>query len=408
MKRLFRPLCVMLGALLTMTSCLSNNDDDTTVYGDMAITAITLGTLNRYTHSTSSSGNDTIIKTTLTGSAYNMVIDQNTYRIYNQDLFPSGTDLAHVTISSVSTLNNAVVTLKSPTSDSIRIISSSDSIDFTTPRVLRVYPSDMSGYRDYTVTLLASENTGLTFEWKKLDIRTDLQGWTDKYLVAFGDSVCLVDQNVVAKDSCAFRLNGTAIERSEDLASWTTVGSAALKQLLGFGTKGLFAMGTDGKLKISEDDGATWQDETLDEDTSLLPVTDMAMTAWNYEPLDSTDYLLMVGNDLQNKVRVWRKIHQYGGPTKGGKWVYMSVDTNNPYLLPLQQHLSLTYYNGIVLALGSTKVMYQSTDQGVTWKKSSLYALPSDVQGSIVNMVADSQNRLWLISDTGEVWIGKK
>ena len=65
MKKLFKPLCVMLGALVTMTSCLGNGDDDTTVYSDMAITAFTLGTLNRYTHSTSSdTGNDTIIKST--------------------------------------------------------------------------------------------------------------------------------------------------------------------------------------------------------------------------------------------------------------------------------------------------------------------------------------------------------
>ena len=409
MKRLFEPLCVMLGAMLTLTSCLGNDDSDTTVYSDTAITAITLGTLNRYTHTTSTdTGNDTIIKSTLTGSAYDMVIDQYGYRIYNKDLFPSGTDLAHVTISSISTVNNGIVTIKSLTSDSVRVISTSDSLDFTSPRVFRVYSSDLEKYRDYTVSLTIDENSGLTFEWQKQDIRSDLQGWTAKHLVAFGDSVQLVDENIVTNDSCAFRLNGTNIEYSEDLVEWTVKGSASLRQLLGMGTKGLFAMNSDGNIVMSEDNGASWQNEQLDEAASLLPFTDMAMTVWDYAPLDSTDYLLLVGNDQQNNVRVWRKIYQYGGPTKGGKWVYMPVDLNNPYVLPLQQNLSLVYYNNVVLALGSNKVVYQSADQGITWKESSKYALPSGLQGTIVSMAADSQNRLWLLTDAGELWIGKK
>lgn len=409
MKKVFKPLCVMLSALVTMTSCLGNSDEDTTVYSDMAISAFTLGTLNRYTHSTSSdTGNDTIIKSTLTGSNYNMAIDQNTYRIYNQDLLPSGTDVAHVTISNVSTVNNAIVTLKSLTSDSIRFFSTSDSIDFTTPRVFRVFPTDMVGYRDYTVSLLVDENAGLSFEWKKVDTRDDLQGWTSDHLVTFGDSVRLVDQNVVTSNDCAYRLNGTNVERSEDLENWFTMGTAALKQLVGVGTKSLFALGADGMMKRSEDNGATWLDETLDEDAALLPASDIAMTVWNYTPLDSTDYLLMVGNDAQSQVRVWRKISQYGGVAKGGKWVYMPVDLNNPYALPVQQHLSLTYYNNVVLALGSDKVVYQSADQGITWKASSTYALPSGLQGTVMSLAADSQNRLWLVTDAGEVWLGKK
>ena len=86
----------------------------------------------------------------------------------------------------------------------------------------------------------------------------------------------------------------------------------------------------------------------------------------------------------------------------------MPVDLNNPYALPVQQHLSLTYYNNMVLALGSDKVIYQSADQGITWKESSTYALPSGLQGTVMSLAADSQNRLWLVTDAGEVWLGKK
>ena len=409
MKKYTKALCVMLGAVLTLTSCLGSSDDETTVYNDMAITAIKLGTLNRYTTSTSSStGNDTIIKTTITGSNYNMTIDQLGSRIYNHDLLPSGIDLKHVVISSISTKNNGIVTIKSPTSDSIRIFSTSDSIDFSFPRVFRVFSSDLEGHRDYTVELSIDENANLSFEWKKMDTRADLAGWTDKHLVAFGDSVCLVDRQVVANDSYAFRLNGSDVERSGDLVNWTTMGTDNLKLLLGMGTKGLYALSSDGRMKRSADQGATWQEETLDEDASLLPVSDVAMTAFNYTPVDSTDYLLMAGIDANGEMRIWRKISQYGGPTKGGKWVYMPIDQTNTFVLPLLKQLSMTYYNDKVLALGSDKTIYESRDQGITWRASTTYKIPAALTGDVMTMIADSKNRLWLVTETGELWRGVK
>ena len=96
--------------------------------------------------------------------------------------------------------------------------------------------------------------------------------------------------------------------------------SASLSILLGTATTELFALGTDGKMKRSEDNGVTWQDETLDEDVSLLPVSQIAMTHWNYSPIDSTDYVLMAGTNQQGDVCLWRKVSQYGGDSKGGQW----------------------------------------------------------------------------------------
>lgn len=409
MKRIFNALYVLLGALLTLTSCLGSSDEDAAVYSDMAITAITLGTLNRYTETTSSTtGNDTIIKSTMTGSAFNMTIDQIGSRIYNHDLLPSGTDLKHVLISSITTKNNGIVTIKSQTSDSIRIYSSSDSIDLSVPRVFRVFSSDLQGYRDYMVELKINANSGMSFEWKKLETRTDLAGWTDKHLVAFGDSVSLVNGNMVTSVGCAYRLNGTTIERSENMVLWSTMGTDNLNRLLGTDAKEVYALSTDNKLKCSIDEGATWQDETLDEDASLLPVSDVAMTAFDYSPIDSASYLLMVGTDANGQMRIWRKICQHGGSAQGGKWVYMVTDQTNTFVLPLLQNPSLTYYNGKVLALGSDKVIYETRDQGITWRESTIYKIPASLTGSRVTMVADSQERLWLVTDTGELWRGTK
>lgn len=409
MKKIFNALYVMLAALLTLTSCLGSSEDETVLYSDMAITAITLGTLNKYTETTSSTtGNDTIIKSTMTGSAFSMTIDQLGNRIYNQDLLPLGTDLKHVLISSISTKNNGIVTIKSPTSDSIRIFSTTDSIDLSYPRVFRVFSSNLEDYRDYTVELKIDETSNLSFGWKKMDTRADLAGWSDKHLVAFGDSVCLVDCQVVAKDSYAFRLNGTSIEYSDDMTNWAVMGSDNLKQLLGMGTKGLFALSNDGKMKRSDDNGATWQEETLDEAATLLPVSDVAMTSFDYAPIDSADFLLMVGTDAAGQMQVWRKINQYGGPIKGGKWVYMPVDNTNTFVLPQLKQLSMAYYNGRILVLGNDNIIYESRDQGITWFASTTYTRPASLTGSYVTMASDSKNRLWLVTDTGELWRGMK
>ena len=107
MKRVFRNLGVLLMAPIMLTSCLGDGDtEETTLYSDVAITSFTLGTLNRDTHTTSSTtGNDTIIRTTLTGSDYKMTIDQLGHQIFNQTPLPQGTDIKHV-ICTVTSKNN--------------------------------------------------------------------------------------------------------------------------------------------------------------------------------------------------------------------------------------------------------------------------------------------------------------
>ena len=84
----------------------------------------------------------------------------------------------------------------------------------------------------------------------------------------------------------------------------------------------------------------------------------------------------------------------------------MPVDGNNPYALPRQDYLSITYYNNNVLAVGSNMKLYQSRDQGITWKTSSTYALPSQIGGTRATIAADKLERLWLVTDNGEVWMG--
>lgn len=439
MKRMFWMLGVLLSALAALTSCLGG-DEETTVYSDTAITEVTLGTLNRYISGTSANtGNDTVVKSTLTGSSYKLTIDQLAHTIYNRDALPVGTDVEHVVLSTVSTKNSGVVVLKSLISDSLQYITTTDSIDFTKPRTLRVYSSDGTAYRDYTMTLTVSTTTGTTFGWQKVAERNELKGWADKHLVAFGDTVALVDDGIISVSDNRTMDGQPALVRLDkegcmEFASslqgvWKAVAvKVPVSRLIGATEHEIFAIGTDGRLKVCtsdlsellsftegaqwalQADNTLWRDEALDDEASLLPTSDIAMTSWSYAPADSTDYVLLAGScDADDtNATLWRKLSRYHRPgmVTEGQWAYMPIDSENHYTLPRQEGLSIVCYEGVVLAVGSNKEMLLSRDQGISWKTSTTYALPSQLQGSRVTMAADTKGRLWLVTDAGELWMG--
>ena len=111
MRRIFIPFVLLLAALFVFASCLNSDDNDVVYYDDTAITSFSLGTMNRYVHTKSSTGADSVYKTTYSGSNYAFYIDQLTCEIYNVDSLPKGTDAAHV-ITTISTKNGGTAVWK--------------------------------------------------------------------------------------------------------------------------------------------------------------------------------------------------------------------------------------------------------------------------------------------------------
>ena len=372
MSRLFLRFLAVMAAVATMASCLKDNDDETSYTNDAAITQFTLGTLNRYTHSQTTAGNDTIIKSTIAGSNYKMTINHQLGIIYNNDELPVGTDVKHV-VCTVTAKGSGMVAIQSATSDSLKWYSTTDSIDFSTLRIFRVYAPDGSGHRDYAVQVNVSSSTGTTFAWQKA-ADLDLPDAAAMRLVATADSV-----TVQLRDSI--------------------VGASTAEQ---------YMLTADGRLMASADGGKTWTAEQLDDDAAMLPAAGQAdCVSWPYFTADNTDYVLLVGTPLQDDVpymRVWRKIAPYQG---GGQWVSMPVDESNHYPLPRQQHIALARYQGYVVAVGSDAVVRQSRDQGITWRTmGSNYALPQSLTGTVVSLASDEQDRLWMLTSTGQLWQG--
>lgn len=379
MKRHYILPFVVFCVLTLCTSCLKGNDAEVGYYNDTAISAFSLGTLNQYKHTTSSKGEDSVYVETVTGSDYHFCIDQLHRRIYNPDSLPVGTDVAHV-ICSLSTYNNGIPFFESVTyPDSLTYYSSSDSIDFSQPRKVRVYAYSADAYSTYTVTINVHQQEGDDFSWTAM---TALSGQAQQ---AFAD-----------------RDKG----REEALA-------AGMKQLIGHSTTELYALSLDNRLMVSADEGQTWTADRLDDDPSLLPTENIACVCYPYSTSAYTDYVLLIGS-RDGECRTWHKIIDYAPTTTAvNQWAFMEeVDNNLTRRLPSMVGLSLVRYDNKVLAFGlngQRLEVYESKDSGLTWNESTAYALPDGLAASSpIDVVVDADYCLWIVQDaTGQIWRGR-
>ena len=365
---------MMLTGAVLMTSCLKDDDNDTTqYYNNTAISQFKLSCVNRYVHTTSSKGADSVYKKTLSDPVV-FTIDQAQHKIYNTDSLPSDCDLSHI-LATISSINSGTVVVNYPDAngnDSLLYYSSTDSIDFTKLRDLRVYSQQGSAFRTYQVSINVHQAATNKMIWEQksiADLPTDNQKllWEQK-----------------------------ATE-------------AGMKQLIGYGTAEGYAFDNNGMLMVSKDNGESWTADELDDDASWLPNANIAFTSWPFTANDSTDYQLMIGtNDMSDKACVvWRKIAEYAKNSLPSKWVLIPVEDHKNYYLPKMENLNLVRFNNLVLAIGNDKKMYVSRDQGITWKTSTKYTLPETLGTNNLIATTDDNGYLWLLGkDTGEVWRG--
>lgn len=373
MKRYIHVICAVLTCVVLYTSCMSNDDNSSaTVYDDMAITGFRLTSINRLIQTKTNAGKDTAYKKALANPAV-FTINQETYEIYNVDSLPYGCDTKHV-LATITSKNNGQIMIKSFVGDTLSFYRSTDSIDFSKPRVLEVYTSDLKDHRSYTVELNVRQYDNSTVLWEPMTLE-DLP----KY--------------------------------DEDADNWEgKMAEAGLRKFIGEGTVEAYAFSNDNKIMVSTDDGDTWTPDSVNGDTSLLPTVSSAFISLPFGVNDSTDYQLMVGSSEKEEHLsvVWRKIAEFGYDYDPCKWVQILIDPRNEYALPKMEHINLLYYNGLILAIGSDKNIYQSRDKGITWKISKAYALPEGFDSKDFIAFSDYEY-IWIYGrDTGEVWRGIK
>lgn len=434
-------LFLMLSAVLMLSSCLSDDDDTNyDYYNNTGISAFSLGTMNRYLHTTSSTGADSVYKTTYAGSNYKFTIDQLSHSIYNTDSLPYGTDARHV-LANITAVNSGYIMIKSLTSDTLQYYSSSDSIDFTSPRTIRIGSQSGLRYTDYTVTVNVRQEPEGTMAWRNITTNSELAGLSDTYAVSAGGNVFVfgtsngatvgyrtaendgatwtqmaslpANTRVIAKGDKLFAIANGGVLSSTDGQSWTqTQPSGSPARLIAASTKHLYATNARGTAILSSaDDGATWTTEALDDDSLLLPTNQTGYACTPVTTNDSIDRIVIVGycpyiNDIH--ARTWTKLDDYSSHPIDSEWNFVNTAGYDGKPLDELSSLSVTTFGGYPMAVGvrsnGITPFYRSMDGGITWKD---YELEQPTGLTVVEnklaVTTDSEGSLWIIS-AGQVW----
>lgn len=449
---------IILVACTVLASCLHSDDYDYTYTEDAAITAFSLGTLNRYTNSISSStGNDTVLSSTVTGSNYKFYIDQEKNLIYNPDSLPYGTDPEKV-VCSISSYNSASVSIKSLTSDTLTTFSSSDSIDFTEPREFHAFSITGSSVRVYEVHVNIHQQQDSIFVWKQLAQGTPMGSLTGMkgvmaggYLYIMGSDGASARLYRSGKDGAEWQelslpesidsdawqsfctFNDTMLAGSQgkfyystDGLSWTEMAGTEGKRLLGASSRSIFVMAGEGEIQKTSDWGASWTTLTLDGEEASLPTQDISMLVRDIKSTPTAEQVLMAGN---------RSLADYPSDSTSLLWGYAEETDDMAEAQPFS-HYEWTigaYYNLPRIAdmqcaasgqsfyaigsggmgnvsLDAFATIFRSDDGGVTWYQNYEVAPPDNlsIQGSSFAFFGDSDNFLWLIcGGSGDVWRGR-
>ena len=444
MKRKFFAFIALITATLSLSSCLSSDETTVEYTHDTAITAFSLGSLDRYTKT--KAGKDTLLKANVTGSDYKFYIDQAQRLIYNVDSLPCGVRDTAI-LATISSKNSSPILLMDINkTDSITgYYSSSDSINFSKPRLIRVYSSDYSAYAEYKVTVNVHKELPYEFKWHELaQNNSQLAAFSDLKAVACGDDIYVFGktdegtkvlksaindgsvwssitmnvglssdayQSAVALDGKLYISDAGKVYASADAETWALVSeNADIKQLIGASSKNLYAYNTAAGISVSKDKGASWKAEKLDTAAVYLPTQNISMNVAGVLSAKDVENVMLLGtrNKALNDTvaTTWLRTVDYDA-NEDGQWNYLEIEKNKSGKMPwLDQVITCAADTGFV-ALGSNGKWYKSQDAGLTWTQDKKVALPGEF-GTAARFAfcRDKQHYYWIIRN-GYVWRGR-
>ena len=444
MKRKFFAFIALITATLSLSSCLSSDETTVEYTHDTAITAFSLGSLDRYTKT--KAGKDTLLKANVKGSDYKFYIDQAQRLIYNVDSLPCGVRDTAI-LATISSKNNSPILLMdiNKTDSVAAYYSSSDSINFSKPRFIRVYSSDYSAYAEYKVTVNVHKELPYEFKWHELaQNNSQLAAFSDLKAVACGDDIYVFGktaegtqvlksaindgsawssimmnvnlsrdayQSAVALEGKLYISDGGKVYASADAARWELVSSENedVKQLIGASSQNLYAYNTAAGISVSKDKGVSWEQEKLDTDKAYLPTQNISMNVAGVLSAKDVENVMLLGTRdkaLKDTVATtWLRTVDYAN--EDGQWNYLEIENNKSGKMPwLDQVITCAADTGFV-ALGSNGKWYKSQDAGLTWKQDAMVVLPAKfaTEGRFA-FCRDKQHYYWIIRN-GYVWRGR-
>lgn len=442
---------MLLFATVFLASCLEDGDNDITYYSDTAITSFSVTNFNTYHTTTSSKGEDSIYKVKEDGMKYKFYIDQKNNEIYNPDSLPVGTDAKHV-ICAISTARGGNLFLKSVKSDSLQLISLTDSLDFSSNRVIKVISLDGKYERSYKVKVNVHKQLADQFIWHAIttqevfakadDIKLVVRG---KDLVAFvknGDKTeiytSLTDspktwnkntatfaadayKNAITAGGMFYIMSEGKIYCSDNAADWTEkTANAEIVRLAGSNNNDIYALTANGII-ISNDGASTWQNDMLADNSALLPQDEISMFTYPVKTNAGINRVAIIGNrnEASDKyAMVWNRLIDETTATETHMWNYVEQTSKEKFRLPRLKGLKVVSYAGGMYAMGGEPLngdkkafdqIYFSKDGGITWLKDKRFIFPIRfICNNAFAIATDDANNIWLIcGESGLVWRGR-
>ena len=447
MKSKFLAFIALVAATLSLSSCLNSDETVVEYTNDTAITGFSLGKLGRYMKTTA--GKDTLIADKVNGANYKFYIDQVNLQIYNVDSLPTKTRTAAV-LATISSKNSSPIFIMNKNCpekiDSATYYSSTDSIDFSQPRMVRVYNNSLNAYVTYTVKVNVHQQEGNEFNWQaKAQFNEQLAALSDLKVLALGNHIYVfgktlggmkiyksaasdgnnwaevtanqtfaaVDyQNAVQMGDQLYILSDGKVYASADAVTWNQVGEdSQLKQLVGASSKYLYAFTATG-ISVSKDKGATWTAQKIDADFSLLPTQNLSMSVSDIASVKNAENVLLMGTRDASYgdtiATTWTHVADYATNAPEYAWNYLDLDANQGGKMPMMNEVLTCAADTGFVALGSNGNWYKSKDNGLTWAVDSLISLPAEFKANTgrFGFCRDANNFYWVIRN-GYVWKGR-
>lgn len=446
MKRNFATYFALFSLVFAAVSCGSSDEEQYEFSPYAMLKSFSLSNIRSAYPAFTSTGEDTLVLKTVQMTAFPFTINQVTGEVYNNDSLPYATNTSKVVAKFVV---NGVASIYVDSLDSYEQLLTTDSVDFTTPRKLRIYSENAEYYKDYTVRINVHQVDPEKMVWNKYPA---VEGLVPVRAVELGGKMCLYgkDGNGAATvastvlegvpawevsqvsglpadtdlstiqlfNGALYAVAGGNVYTSADGAVWTLSASdAGAVAIVG-------ASEEDGKLWIAGSQGVHWSEDaaTFTVNEALpegFPLYGVSLASYPLNHNKKIVRYMLVGytaEDKSGEPAVWSKL------STEAKWTNYKNEENK-YECPALEGLSVVRYDNYLYAVGGAGTVngrevapfnsfYISKDNGIAWKISTGFyqRIPEELVGNAAPfaVAVDSRNFIWIINSgtDGGAWKG--
>ena len=432
----------LLAMMFVAASC--SNDDAEDVTSPYAyISSFSIGDIKSSYPAFTAAGKDTTIIRTISGSSFQFTIDQSAGEIYNCDSMLFKTNVSKVVLNMTV---EGVATIYNTASGAYEYFTTEDSLDFTSPRNVRVTSTDGTYSKDYRISLNVHQVEPEMMVWNRVSNPISI---VPQKAIEFNAAIYVFGKGYIKGQDGIFPVcQSTNLTAS---AGWGGIEPLELPESTDFSTLhvygGVLYVVAGGDLYSSNDainwspvlqgknllaiigasdaDGYLWvanaesifrsADGVSFDPVSVLPngfpLYGLSTSSYALSHNKNIIRYMVVGytdKEMKTAPKVWSLL------SNENQWVeYANV--NNPYPCPSLTGITVLHYDNFLYAFGGKGTVgetaveafnsfYVSKDNGVVWKapESFYQLLPKELNGndklSYVAFV-DSDNYMWIITD---------